>query len=366
MRPLELKAPFPWFGGKSKVADVVWSRFGDTPNYVEPFAGSLAVLLSRPGGACRNETVNDKDCYLANFWRSLAADPDQVAHWADWPVNEADLHARHKWLVGRSEFTARMKSDPDYCDAKVAGWWVWGVSQWIGSGWCVRPEWTGWTNAARAPRGIHAEGWDRADWNKRPRIGRGGEGVHRAALSGEPWRQKPDISGQHGCSGRGIFSKRGANLSAYFQALAERLQQVRVCCGEWDRVLGPSPTTQIGITAVFLDPPYDLRHARSKEAGSDGAAPADNIYFEHDHDLSHRVRAWAIQHGDDPLLRIALCGYDGEHEMPDTWACAHWKANGGYGNQGAGKGRANASRERVWFSPHCLPVGLFERSEVTA
>lgn len=44
MKPEILKAPFPWFGGKSRVAPQVWERFGDVDNYVEPFAGSLAVL----------------------------------------------------------------------------------------------------------------------------------------------------------------------------------------------------------------------------------------------------------------------------------------------------------------------------------
>ena len=34
-----LKAPFPWFGGKSRVAHLVWQRFGDVANYVEPFFG---------------------------------------------------------------------------------------------------------------------------------------------------------------------------------------------------------------------------------------------------------------------------------------------------------------------------------------
>lgn len=43
-----LKAPFPWFGGKSRAAHLIWPRFGNVPNYVEPFAGSLAVLLNRP------------------------------------------------------------------------------------------------------------------------------------------------------------------------------------------------------------------------------------------------------------------------------------------------------------------------------
>jgi site-specific DNA-adenine methylase len=34
-----LKAPFPYAGGKSTVADLVWERFGDVDNYVEPFMG---------------------------------------------------------------------------------------------------------------------------------------------------------------------------------------------------------------------------------------------------------------------------------------------------------------------------------------
>lgn len=155
-----LKAPFPWFGGKSRVAEVVWQRFGDVPNYVEPFAGSLAVLLSRPHEP-RVETVNDKDCYLANFWRALAVDPDQLAHYADWPVNEADLHARHTWLVNSKEaeeWRRRMKTEPGHFDVKIAGWWVWGISQWIGSGWCSRPDWTGRSNAGRAARGFHGGG----------------------------------------------------------------------------------------------------------------------------------------------------------------------------------------------------------------
>lgn len=353
-----LKAPFPWFGGKSRVAHLVWDRFGDTVNYVEPFAGSLAVLLGRPWGPGKNETVNDKDCYLANFWRSLQRDPQGVADAANWPVNEADLHARHRWLVSQSEFRNRMLTDPDFFDCKIAGWWVWGLSLWIGSGWCVRPEWISRSGCARAERGVHA---------KRPQLKKGNNGTHRQGLSEDVWlvrprlqpqgitRQMPALSGDSGASGRGIHAQYASNLLTYFEALATRLRRVRVCCGDWERILGPSPTTKIGLTAVLLDPPYDLRIARSKQSGSDGAAPSDNIYSEHDNELSHAVRRWAIDNGNDPLLRIALCGYEGEHAMPETWQCIAWKANGGYGNQGTNtRGRENAHRERIWFSPHCL------------
>jgi hypothetical protein len=71
------------------------------PNYVEPFAGSLAVLLGRPAKhAAKIETVNDLDGFVANFWRSVAADPETTAAYADWPIIEADLNARHAYLVG--------------------------------------------------------------------------------------------------------------------------------------------------------------------------------------------------------------------------------------------------------------------------
>lgn len=124
-----MKAPFIWFGGKRRVASLVWEAFGDVDNYVEPFAGSLAVLLERPGWHKRRaETVNDADCYLANFWRAVAADPEAVAVHADWPVNESDLFARHLWLVneGRARIAA-MEADPEFCDVRVAGWWVCGA-----------------------------------------------------------------------------------------------------------------------------------------------------------------------------------------------------------------------------------------------
>lgn len=322
----QLKAPFPWFGGKSRVAHLVWDRFGDVPNYVEPFAGSLAVLLNRPTSP-RIETVNDLDCYLANFWRSIQRDPDAVADATDWPVNEADLHARHRWLVDLSGFRGKVRNDPFFYCPKVAGWWVWGISQWIGSGWCSKPEWAG--------RG--------------KQLGRGFKGdVGGIALSLS--QQLPDLAGDGGAAGRGVHASartRRGDLVTWFDALRDRLRHVRVCCGEWDRILGPSPTWKIGTTGVFLDPPY--------------ASDRDDVYNHDSFEVAHAVRQWALENGDNPQLRIALCGYDGEHAMPESWECVAWKAAGGYGSQGNGRGRENAARERIWFSPHCLrPPSLFE------
>lgn len=388
-----LKAPFPYFGGKSRVAAEVWERFGPVTNYVEPFAGSLAVLLGRPFEIA-TETVNDIDCFLANFWRALAADPEALAAHADWPVNEADLHARHLWLVNQLEFRESMKTDPGFYDARVAGWWVWGISQWIGSGWCSHPEWTGRTNAGRHGRGIQSL---ERRWRQKPELTGEGKGIHQGTL---PARQIPRLSADQGINraelgssrhqgfnrkipslgdegrgvhrdsiqvtekrpllsgnghGAGIHSDRGNDLFDYFDALAARLRRVRVCCGDWSRVLGPSVTIKHGITGVFLDPPYDMRVVSNAGSGRDGAAPSDGLYSCHDNDVSAQVRAWAIENGGNPQLRIALCGYEDEHAgMPADWECFAWKAPGGFGSQRADGDYTNNTRERVWFSPACL------------
>jgi site-specific DNA-adenine methylase len=43
-----------------------------------------------------------------------------------------------------------------------------------------------------------------------------------------------------------------------------RLRRVRVCCGDWTRVLGRSATECIGVTGVFLDPPYAPRRTETR------------------------------------------------------------------------------------------------------
>lgn len=330
-----IKAPFPYAGGKSRVAAEVWRRFGDVPNYCEAFFGSGAVLLSRPGShewQSRIETVNDLDGLLSNFWRAVQADPEAVARWADWPVNENDLHARHSWLVGEKDrIQARLEGDPDYYDVKVAGWWVWGICCWIGSAWCNTNG--PWVVGEDAEGYAVLEKHGRASGVKRqrPHLGNAGMGIHR---------KLPHLG-----AGRGHCDAWREHLTATMQALSDRLRRVRVCCGNWDRILGPTPTVRLGTTAVFLDPPYSH-------------AIRDAALYTTETDCAQDVLAWCKEHGDDPRLRIALCGYAGEHDELAAigWGTYAWKAHGGYANQATGdsRGKDNAHKERIWFSPHCL------------
>lgn len=308
MPPPKLTAPFPWFGGKRRCADIVWQRFGDVGHYVEPFAGSLAVLLGRPSEP-HLETVNDLDAFLANFWRAVKWAPEETAKWADSPVNEADLFARHTWLV--TEGAAILaETDPHDFDAKVAGWWSWGVSAWVGSGWChARP----WGNVHRQLPKVHPRGVHR----KRPHLQHGGKGVHR----------------------------KGMDIYAWFEALSNRLRCVAVCCGDWKRVLTAGVIDNRGYSVgVFLDPPY-------------GGDRRPNLYVEDSMDIAADCRARALELGRMANVRVALCGLEGEHNPLELegWSKVSWSAAGGYAGFRKGpKGSENRHNERIWFSPHCL------------
>ena len=349
----ELRAPFPWYGGKSLAAPLVWRAFGNVPNYVEPFFGSGAVLLARPH-APKVETVNDKDGMISNFWRAVQKDPEEVARWCDYPVNEADLRARHKWLVEKgAPLIDRLFDDPDFSDAKIAGWWVWGISAWIGNGWCHvdmrlqrrRPILSnahghGVVNIRRTDAAATAGD---GIYHTMPKISAPGMGVHA------PSRKKPVTHRGKGVhkmprnarGATGIFGVEGTRdgLLEIFAELSNRLRNVRVCCGDWKRIMGRSTLgvdTAHGMTpcGILLDPPYAHRVRKKRLYREDHAA-----------DVSDEVREWAIANGDNPQLRIALCGFDEEHEMPASWTKVAWAST---------SSAESRAKERVWFSPHCL------------
>jgi hypothetical protein len=352
-----LAAPFPWFGGKSNACGPVWAAFGVVDNYVEPFAGSAAMLLGAPDGK-RVETINDFDGFVANFWRAIAADPDAVAHHADWPCNEVDLFARHSWLVRqRDSLTTQLHADPAWFDAKIAGWWCWGSCNWIGSGWCSgNGPWVhdGETlvNARKLPHlGDAGQGINR----KLPHLGDAGKGINRQLPHlGDAGkginRQLPHL----GNAGRGDKHPRRAYIEEWFGLLHQRLRDVRVACGDWARVCKDSVTTRHGLTAVFLDPPY-AKGAMDYSAGGMGLG------------IAEAVRAWSVDNGADKKLRIVLCGHAGEHDalLAHGWHTRDWTARKGYAMTDEAVG--NSASETIWCSPHCVPAekvrGLFDELE---
>ena len=321
MTAAPLVAPFPYFGGKRRAAPLIWAALGDPAGYVEPFAGSAAVLLARPPFTGRRvETINDLDGWLVNMWRAIQLDPAGVARHAAGPVTEIDYHARLAWLQERRNdgLVSWLEGDPEACDAKAAGYWLYVMACGIGDPFDAGP----WrvidgrlTKTGTSPGGIN---------RGLPHLGDAGQGIRRET-----------------------------DLDHYLTRLSHRLRNARITCGPWHRVTTPSVTRAgtggDGARAVLLDPPYttsgDLYHASRDDTG----------------DISTAAREWALTA--DPDLRIVLCGYEDEHDqlLAHGWQKRHGRSGsgGGYRNDLGGR------RERLWISPSCHGVthhqhGLFE------
>ena len=336
----QLKAPFPYFGGKSRIVSAVWKRLGTVVNAVDPFCGSCAFLLGRPLPFLGSETVNDANAWLTNAWRSIQLSPKATAKFCDWPVSELDLHSRGDAVFYRQSevfalceamgyakhcpyvsecpckagtpqtFIEWCRSDCTRRCAAAGGIWVWGCCAWIGDNWGYESH-----NCKR-----DADGEPIAVTKSVPHLNRG-QGVNR---------KLPHLG------------DRGRAILEYLRQLSARLRDVRVCCGDWTRVLTETPTTHQGLTAVFLDPPYAV-------------ADRDSVYGDQEsYTVAHDVHAWCVEHGDDPLLRIALCGYEEHDELANHgWAFLARKTGGGYGTQSS-RGNENAKREKIWFNRSCL------------
>lgn len=314
----KLKAPYVWFGGKSRIAPIIWERLGDVDRYIEPFAGSIATLLARPDHHVkRDEIINDLDGFVPKFWRAVQADATKVVEYATIPLFECELHSRNIWLESRrSELAAKLEGDPDYYDPKIAGWWVWVLGETI--------------------TGIFG--------NKGPWVVKDG-----ALIRGEPQsgikRSIPQLSHGHLHGYPSI-----QDPPKIFAELQDRMKNVRVLCGDWERCVKPSVTNYAKTVGILLDPPY----------GATGDGDYDTAVYAGGVDLSlaASVRATALELGSNPRFRIALCGYEGEHnELEDHgWTKQGWKTSGGMARLGNGdtRGVENADKERVWFSPHCI------------
>jgi DNA adenine methylase len=71
-----VKPPIPYYGGKQTIAERIVRLLPAHKHYVEPFCGSLSVLLAKPPAA--HETVNDLDGALMTFWRVLRDRPSDL------------------------------------------------------------------------------------------------------------------------------------------------------------------------------------------------------------------------------------------------------------------------------------------------
>ena len=306
------------------------------------------------------EVVCDLDGALCNFWRAIRADPEQVAYWADYPTIHQDLTARHRWLIQwATEQAPKLSEDPNYYDAKTAGWWVWGISLWIGPGWCQNT------------------------WDQRPHLG-DPSGVSVQKLSGRPHMHNSSATGSgvsaqkqfagdqiphvnaSNAVGQGVSAQRdqipkvstfagGGGVDAarrtrpdlvdWFDRIAARLKGVIVLNRGWESALTPTvlmqtPSGPKPPVGILLDPPY-LTEERSKIYGSDMVVGESNRVAKDSYE-------WALEHGD--RYRVAYCCHQGDFPVPAGWT---FETNTFGGIKDVK--RFAERRDLVMFSPACVP-----------
>lgn len=362
-----LKAPFPYFGGKSMIADVVWKYLGDVKQYIEPFGGSGAVLLKRPqtNHSQIYEIINDIDGTITNVWRSIILKPEDVAKWSEFPVNHIELMARKQELIDNYEVLCENLKDAEYCNPKLAGYYIWCASSWIGRG-LMRPN--------QIP---HLTG--NQDINSQIPHLTGNQGINsqRPHLTGNKGinSKRPHLTRNQGINsqiphlarnkgqdilelikgvpveniGKTIFyayqEQRFITSNAYLwmTALHARLVNVKTICGDWTRVCGGNWQERNKPVGMFFDPPYATQ-------GRD-----EKIYHHDSMTVAKDVENWVIERGENPNYRIVVAGYEDEYTslIANGWRVHKWSAGGGYSRKES-RGAENRHRERLFISPHCL------------
>jgi hypothetical protein len=279
-------------------------------------------------------------------------------------VSELDKYARQiavlKWRTEKN--WEMLAGTPEWCDPKIAGWWLWGVCVQIGQlngrgAWTVDPV------SGRIVKWKDIQGNDELHKmgvvKNRPHLSNNGQGVNHPALR-EPGVLSDSL-------GNEFYSITMPELTRWFQWLSARLRHVRIVHGDWNRVCTKSVVMTLPVrlgkamAGIFLDPPY-----------SAGAKRNNSLYFVESQTIAHDVREWCKKWGDNPKYRIVLAGYDIEHVELEShgWRVYEW-FKPGFLKGGMGKTKRTQSsspggqqhRERLWASPYCLIPSVDSKSD---
>ncbi len=135
-------------GSKWRIAPWIISHFPKHHSYLEPFAGSLAVLFNK--SLSHIETVNDLDLNVINFFRCIREDPERLAK-----LVEATPYSRN-------EYDLLYYADISYCNFEKARQFL--VKCWQGHGYRVNQYKVGWKNDVQGRERAYAMRY----WNELP------------------------------------------------------------------------------------------------------------------------------------------------------------------------------------------------------
>jgi len=143
-----VKSILKYPGSKWRIAPWIISKFPKHHSYLEPFAGSLAVLFNKP--LSNIETVNDLDCNVVNFFQCIREDPGRLAK-----IVDATPYSRH-------EYDSMYNPKALDCRYEKARQFL--VKCWQGHGYRVNQYKIGWKNDVQGRERAYAM----RHWNDLP------------------------------------------------------------------------------------------------------------------------------------------------------------------------------------------------------
>jgi len=360
-KPLQL---YTYFGCKRKVIDLVWQAWGPETTLVsEAFAGTAVVSLNRPDWHnVKNWYLNDYDCHIANVLRSVRYHPEEVVQYAAHPRLEIDLHMIHDYLYhAMPSLRETLRTGIEVCDPQLAGWWVWGMNNWLGGSWCACPikadalaesngdldvfrgdaedldgTWRQKLNnsnpCTESLRGTRRnklsngnrlteslEGTARKKLNARNRVTESLEGTKRQKLNAR------------NCATESLAENgRTEHIRGLVSLAYERLRDTTVLCGDFERVLTHSYLSDGRPSGVLLDPPYpgtNLTNGATCYTATESAEA----------DAYQRALNWFLEHYYDKDVRTVLCSQESNLvgvELPEGIRKVNWSRGSGYASGG--------------------------------
>lgn len=334
---LKVKAPFFYFGGKSRIAKLVWQLLGnDIKRYFEPFAGSLAVLFARERdnntltkvGASvgklpqspYSEIVNDLDCLLINVWRALKYASHEVALLCCDPSSQLLYWQRICYIIKHKDFLLeRMLKDDEYYDIKLAAYWIYCKSSEIGGVAIDKTDINDIYNSI-----------DNGITRGRIQLLRS-NGIHSKCT--------------HLYNPYSVTRCKLERLTLWFSQIQSILENVKITCMDWKRLFNEGSHWQDDNSAsdigIFFDPPYgDIERRKS-------------LYRIDSYTVAKEVNDFCVKNAYKKTYRIVIAGYEGEHNNLENYGYTKysWKAQGGYGN--INNNYKNKNKERLWASQSC-------------
>lgn len=103
-----MRAVLKYPGAKNRIANWITNYIPKHDVYVEPFAGSLAVLLNKP--RCHIETVNDLYGEVVNFFRVLRDKPEELKR-----LIELTPYAREEYDLAYEKTDSEVEQARRFC-----------------------------------------------------------------------------------------------------------------------------------------------------------------------------------------------------------------------------------------------------------